>query len=128
MLPLRFARAWLIAGLVLLAAGLVSALLPPSSSLMPTFNDKLMHAAAFTAFMLWFGGLFTRRNLPLVALALAGYGLGIELLQGLTPTRQPEVLDLVADVAGVLLGWLLGAAGLSRWCLKLESWLASPNP
>ena len=66
--------------------------------------------------------------LPAVALALAAYGLLIELLQGLTRTRQAEELDLVADVAGILLGWLLSTAGLSRWCTKLESWLARPNP
>lgn len=127
MQPLRYARAWLATGILVLAIGLFSALTPVPAGL-PSFNDKLVHAAGFMVFMLWFGGIFEPRAMPRVALALAGYGLLIELLQGLTLTRQAEALDLVADVAGILLGWLLSAAGLSRWCTTLESWLAPRNP
>ncbi len=127
MLPLRYAHFWLAAGLLLLGFGLVSSLSPLPSGL-PSINDKLLHAVGFLAFTVWFGGIFERRFLPGIALALAVYGLLIELLQSLTATRQAELPDLVADVAGILLGWLLSAAGLSRWCTKLESWLARPNP
>lgn len=127
LLPLRYARAWLVTGILILGIGLFSALTPVPSG-MPSFNDKLVHAAGFMAFMLWFGGIFTPRSLPKVALALAAYGLLIELLQGLTRTRQAEALDLVADLAGILLGWLLSVAGFSRWCTTLESWLAPRNP
>jgi VanZ family protein len=127
MLPLRYAHFWLLGGLLLLGFGLVSALSPLPSGL-PSLNDKLLHTVGFLAFMVWFGGIFERRFLPGIALALAVYGLLIELLQSLTVTRQAEVPDLIADVAGILLGWLLSAAGLSRWCTKLESWLARPNP
>lgn len=127
MLPLRYARAWLLSGLLLLGAGLVSALTPPPGGI-ELLNDKFVHVTGFMAFMVWFGGIFERRYLPRVALALASYGLLIELLQSLTSTRQGEALDLVADVAGILLGWLLSAAGLSRWCTILESWFVPPNP
>ncbi|MBN8280737.1 MAG: VanZ family protein [Gammaproteobacteria bacterium] len=122
MLPLRFGRVWLAAGFLFLGVGLYSALTPNPGGL-ALLNDKLVHGAGFMAFMLWFGGIVEPRRVPRVALALALYGLLIELLQSLTATRQAEFLDLAADVAGVLLGWLLGAAGLSRWCTVLESWL-----
>jgi len=127
MLPLRYGWIWLAAGLLILGFGLVSALSTPPAG-MGLLNDKFVHAVGFLGFMLWFGGIFQRRFLPWVALSLAGYGLSIELLQSLTPTRQAEGLDLAADVAGILLGWLLSVAGLSRWCTLLESWLARPNP
>ncbi|MEQ1801659.1 MAG: VanZ family protein [Gammaproteobacteria bacterium] len=127
MLPLRFAWAWLVTGILILGVGLVSALSPVPAS-MPSLNDKLLHVLGFLAFMLWFGGIFTPRFVPRIALSLAVYGLLIELLQSLTVTRQAEALDLAADVLGILLGWLLGAAGLSRWCMKLESWLAPRTP
>lgn len=127
MLPLRYARAWLVTGILILGIALYSALTPVPSGL-PSFNDKLVHVAGFMAFTLWFGGIFTSRSMPRVALVLVLYGLLIELLQGLTRTRQAETLDVIADVAGVLLGWLLSAAGLSRWCTMLESWLAPRNP
>lgn len=128
MQPLRYARAWLVTGLLGLAAGLALALLPSSTVVTPAANDKLLHAAGFLALMVWFGGIFTRRLVARVALALAAYGLLIELLQSLTTSRQAEALDVVADVVGILLGWLLSAAGLSRWCTTLESWLARPDP
>jgi len=121
--PLEFGRWWLAAGLALLALGLLVALAPPPAGVVGSLNDKALHVAGFVAFMVWFGGIVEPRVLPRVGLALVAYGLLIELLQGLTPNRQPEVLDLVADAGGVLLGWLLSAAGLSRWCTLLESWL-----
>jgi glycopeptide antibiotics resistance protein len=41
-----------------------------------------------------------------LAVAIVLLGIGIELLQGLTPNRQPDVLDALANSGGVLLGWL----------------------
>jgi len=32
--------------------------------------------------------------------------MAIELLQGLPPARQPDLLDVLANSGGVLLGWL----------------------
>ena len=128
MLPLRYPRTSLVAGLVLLAAGLVTALSPGLPIGGGMFSDKFLHAAAFLFFMLWFGGVFEPRFAPLLVVGLSLYGLLIELLQSLTPTRQAEFRDLVADVAGVLLGWILSAAGLSGWCAKLESWFLRLKP
>ena len=97
---------WLVAGLVLLVWAWSSALLPLPPACPVTLNDKLLHAAGFLFFMLWFGGVFEARFAAVASSwRLSAYGLLIELLQSLTPTRQAEVLDLVADVAGVLLGW-----------------------
>jgi len=127
MLPLRYARLWLVAGLVLLLAGLVTALSPSPTVVEGMINDKFLHAAAFLFFMLWFGGVFEPRFAPFLVVGLSLYGLLIELLQSLTPTRQADFFDLVADVAAVLLGWALSAAGFSRWCATLESWFARLN-
>ncbi|MDP2324763.1 MAG: VanZ family protein [Gammaproteobacteria bacterium] len=128
LLPLRYAWAWLFAGLILLVLGLVSALSAAAFPSAMTLNDKLIHLVGFTGFMVWFCGIVQTRYAPLLALGLAAYGLLIEFLQSLTVTRQPEGLDLVADIAGILVGWFLSAAGLSRWCIKLESWFASAKP
>lgn len=128
LLPLRYARSWLTAGLLLLVFGLVAALATVPAAVPLVINDKLMHLIGLVMLMVWFGGVFQPRFSPLVALSLIAYGLLVELLQSLTVTRQAEGLDLIADIAGVLLGWFLSAAGLSRWCMKLESWFASQNP
>ena len=128
MQPLRYPLMWLGAGLFLLDLGLYVALQPTTGFIPVSINDKLLHMGSFMAFMIWFGGVFEPRRTPVLALALSGYGLLIELLQMLTPTRQAEVMDLVADVAGVLLGWLLCTAGFARWCRTVESWFANPHP
>jgi VanZ family protein len=128
LLPLRYPRSWLAAGLLLLGFGLVAALTAVPAAVTVAVNDKLIHLIGFVGLMVWFGGIFQPRLGPVLALSLSAYGLLIELLQSLTVTRQAEGLDLLADIAGVLLGWLLSAAGLSRWCTKLESWFGSVNP
>ena len=128
MRPLHYAWTWLVAGLVLLVIGLVAALEPVPTTVAVTFNDKFIHTTGFLVFMVWFCGIFEARRAPVLAIALSSYGILIELLQSLTPTRQAEALDVVADVAGVLLGWALSTAGFSRWCATLESWFVRPDP
>lgn len=123
MLPLRYPKAWLGLGLVLLAVALTLALLPQPRGVPIVYNDKVTHALAFATLMSWFSGIFRFRLAPALALALVGYGALIEILQSFTPTRQPELADLVADTVGILLGWLLCAAGLRHWCSRVESWL-----
>ena len=113
---------------MLLAIGLVAALEPVPTAVAVTFNDKFIHTTGFLVFMVWFGGVFESRFAPWVALALSSYGVLIEVLQSLTPTRSAEALDVVADVVGVLLGWVLSRAGFSRWCATLESWFVRRDP
>ncbi len=126
MLPLRYARAWLVAGLVLLLVVLGLALLP-GAAIRPALllHDKALHFVTFVGLMVWFCGVFELRWTPAVALALAAYGGLIELLQSTTRYRAAETGDLAADFVGILLGWGLAAAGLRHWCGRLESWLAT---
>ena len=128
MLPLRYERAWLLAGFLMLVASLVVAMAPAGTTMLFDLNDKVLHTVAFIGLMVWFSGLFEVRYLLWLAAGLAGYGLLIEVLQSFTPTRQAEGLDLVADIVGILLGWLLSIAGLRRWCLVLESWFVRQKP
>jgi VanZ family protein len=85
-----------------------------------TFNDKLEHAGAYAALMAWYGGMFRRVSQIWVGTALVALGGVLELLQSLTPTRTPDVLDFAADSIGVLVGLLLSMTVLSRWCQRIE--------
>jgi VanZ family protein len=76
----------------------------------------------------WFGGLVELRNLPWVAAGLLGYGVLIEFAQSFVPYRQADGFDVAADVAGILLGWVLSAAGLRHWGRRVDAWLAGPYP
>lgn len=127
MQSLRFTPFWYAVGIALLIAGIVVALMP-GSAVPVKYNDKLLHALGFVFFMVWFCGLVRPRHMVWVALSLLLYGLLMEYLQSLSPVRQAEGLDLVADSVGILLGWLLSLAGLRHWPATLESWLPTRNP
>jgi len=95
---------------------MISALAPPQMVVSPMGWDKLDHATTFA--MLTIVGLsaYSGRKAQ-VLLGLLGYGVLIELLQSFTDYRSAEVLDVVADAVGILIGWtftrLLLRAGLS---------------
>jgi VanZ family protein len=127
MLPLRYGRYWLGLGVAALVLGVLVAMRPTGGTLLFTLGDKVAHAAAFATFAIWFGGLVESRVMWRVALALLAYGLLIELLQSLVPYRSADSRDLAADAVGILLGWLVSAAGLSQWGWQLEKWLAAPR-
>jgi VanZ family protein len=70
-------------------------------------GDKLGHLAGYGVLMFWFAQLYLRR-IPYAAGFIA-MGIALELLQAWLGYRTLEALDMVANTAGVLLGW-----GLAR--------------
>ena len=101
------------------AALAIGSLLPGSSpeiraiSALPV-SDKVIHFAGYavvTWLAVWTEG--RARALSLCA-GLVGMGVALELLQRLVPGRSSEVLDAVADLGGVFLGFLAGSAATRR--------------
>ena len=90
-------------GLVLM---LVVALLPPQVPMFSTGWDKANHALAF-AILAVLGLASYPRRMALVLIGLLAYGGLIELLQGLTPYRTAEWLDVGADGVGLAVGSML---------------------
>lgn len=91
---------------------LVLALLPPGTPMPTTGWDKSNHMLAFATLALLAQRAWPGRGWPIV-ICLVGYGVMIEWLQSLTPYRDADAIDVVADSIGVLLG-LAVAAGLRR--------------
>ncbi len=96
---------WNAVAALALATVAVLSLLPlagPAPEL--AYGDKLAHLLIYALLGGWAAinphGISALRCL----LALAAYGLLIELLQGLLPWRSFEWLDLAADAAGAALG------------------------
>lgn len=110
---------------VLFAAALISAtwvsLMPMPGPQLFEMQDKVLHVVAYAAFyvLAWlsFPG-------PVLQWRLHGglfaYGVAIELLQGLTPSRSMEAMDLLADVTGLGLGCLLLSLSPvpTRWVIR----------
>jgi VanZ family protein len=113
-------RLWLL-GLILYLGliAMASLLPPPDLPLNPGRYDKLWHAAAYLLAAVGCVPLFQRwRWLLLAGVGLAGYGLLMEWLQGFGGQRSYDLLDALANSAGVAVG-LLG--GISRWRGRLAA-------
>ena len=71
--------------------------------------------------MLWFLQLYPVSRRPILAFYLDGLGMGLEVLQAFTPERDADYLDVLANTAGVMVGWLLGRTRLANTLAILET-------
>jgi VanZ family protein len=133
MLPLAYRRYWQIAGLLLMLAVLVGAVMPaiwlwPDRARLAVWFadiDKWAHAFAFAVLALWFAGQYRPQSYWRIAIGLLAYGLLIELIQNSLSHRQAEFYDVVADVVGIAIGLTLALLGVGGWSLRVENWLAA---
>jgi len=120
---LKFAPVWLVIGFVLIGficlMSVISVPAPVKSFLM---NDKLMHVAVYGCLMGWFAQIFRHdlMRLGLVA-AFIAMGVGMEYVQSMVPSRQFEVLDMIANTSGIVLAWALAYTWLGRTLEWFES-------
>jgi VanZ family protein len=98
-------RLWRVTGWlgVMLALGL--SLMPPVLNEGGNHTDKIVHLLGYAMLTFWWAQLVTHQRWKLVV-AVVLFGIGVELLQGLTPDRLPDPLDALANTLGALLGWL----------------------
>ncbi len=121
---IRFRALWWTLGACLAALVFVLGVLPGAALPTQGFNDKVNHFLAYLALTVWFGGLVQRKRWPWLALGLMLLGVMVEVVQTLTPFgRAGDWRDVLANAVGVALGFLIAAAGLSRWPLWLDGWL-----
>lgn len=132
MLPLRYARRWQSASLIMLFVVLAATLMPA----VWIFDDKLkaliwfesvdkwLHGITFLVLSVWFSGLYRPASYWKVGLGLLLFGLVIEASQFMMSYRTSDWIDVGADAAGILIGLLIGAAGSGGWCLRAEERLA----
>ncbi|HMB77938.1 MAG TPA: hypothetical protein VKN76_16195 [Kiloniellaceae bacterium] len=100
------------------AAIVALSLLPQPSMPDVQLSDKANHTLAYGCVMLAGGlGFWLGRQRLLLAGGLFLLGGAMELLQGLTPTRQMSLLDMVANTIGIAVGLLL-AVLLTRYILQ----------
>ena len=89
-------------------------------------NDKLVHLGLYAvmgAALAW-GGWRTRRGAGSLLLLIGfSYGAIDEWHQGFVPGRDPSLGDLLADCAGVIVGFLF-----LRWLLKSRKPASAERP
>ena len=71
-------------------------------------SDKLEHVGGYGLVMFWFCQLYRARPVRLgYALGFAALGVALEFVQRWLGYRSFELADMVADAAGVGLGWAI---------------------
>lgn len=120
---LRFQRLWISVGVLMVlfvAASSIMALPAPVKAIM--LHDKAVHTLAYAGLMGWFSQIY-RHDLTrlILAIALVCMGVAIEFIQGMTSTRQFDVLDMVANTSGVLLSWALAYTWVGGILVWLET-------
>jgi VanZ family protein len=123
MKPLRHKRLWLAVGWTMVGLVAAVSLMPvPAETMTFEAQDKVLHVAVYGGLMLWFGAIY-RIGGPRrwIGALLVLMGAALELAQGATGYRSPQLLDVLANGAGVLLGWLLALTRLGRTLMVIES-------
>ncbi len=131
MLPLRHARRWRVASIILLLLVLGSALIPAAwfwpdkDDFVAWFvdGDKWLHAITFVGLAVWFAGQYRPRSYWRIGVGLIAFGVLIEACQRLVSYRSAEWFDIVADTLGVVVGLTIAMAGVGGWCMRVEDWL-----
>ena len=92
---------------VLIGIGVLS-LMPPSSGIELGEHDKWNHFIAYLVLSLNWCLIKNKRTFFFLGLLLCGcYGLSLEYLQGFVSGRLPSWLDALANIGGVLSGFVL---------------------
>lgn len=132
MLPLRHTGRWQVASLTILLLVLAATLMPAvwywddrfkALSWFESF-DKWLHGVTFLVLSLWFTGLYRKGSYWKIGFGLLLFGLVIEACQRMVSYRSAEWLDVGADAAGIILGLVIGFAGIGGWCLRAEELIA----
>ncbi len=130
MLSLRYHRRWQIAGTIVLL-GVFAATLIPAFWLWPTFTrvtlfayDKWLHGITFLFLAVWFSGQYSRDRYVRIGAGLFAFGIIIELCQRMVSYRTAELMDLLADTVGIVIGLAIAVIGAGGWSLRFEARLA----
>ncbi len=119
---LKLVKIWYFIGAMMLLAVATLSLIPAPDI---GVSDKLSHLVTYFLLAGWFSLLSVNRvALGWTVVGLIGYGILIELLQGMTAYRYPEWGDVLANGAGVLTGILLYFSPLPRLLKFVDSRLA----
>ena len=71
-------------------------------------GDKGLHVLAYAVLTGWFACIYDERNWRRrFSVGFIAMGIALECIQPLTGLREFELVDMVANTSGVLVGWML---------------------
>jgi VanZ family protein len=125
---MRLRHFWALGGWGLIVTVIMLSLLPvpsPKLGFILINLDKVEHALVYATLTLWFAQICPGYTWARIGLKLLTLGVIIELLQGVTTYRNFSFWDIGANTLGILIGWSLSIAGLSRALIYFENKLVS---
>ena len=108
-MKLKYFKAWLALGYTLVALILYLSLTSVPLPGPKFFNaDKVGHLLAYAVLMGWFTQLYSGNAARIrLGVSFVCMGIAMEILQGMSPARMFEYADMLANTAGVVIGWWL---------------------
>lgn len=85
-------------------------------------QDKVMHVVGYFGLMGWFIQIYQQQKTRyILAAVFITMGIGLEFLQDFGGVRYFEVSDMFANIAGVLLAWLLAKTSFAKLLFWFEA-------
>jgi len=120
-LPIWILIGWLMLSLVVY----LSIISKPPTILEFSSADKLEHLVAYSILMGWFTQIYTSRNKRIfMAIQFCLLGISLEILQGWGGHRFFEYMDMLANTAGVFLGWWISSKVCAGWLARFDQFLS----
>jgi VanZ family protein len=118
---LRFSRLWVVLGWAWVLAVVCASLTPSPVELHIEQGDKYLHVVAYLVIASWFANLYQSTGERVVcATGCLALGVGLEFVQLLTEVRTFELVDMVANTTGVLIGMFAAPPRLPNYLRLAE--------
>ena len=128
MFPLYYKLLWKLANLVILILLASLLLLPPEwlfsdyiKDLTELLTDKVIHIGVFILWTCWLSGQFI--SFFKIFFYTSIFGFLTEVIQYFLPYRSWELLDLLANEIGILIGVIVAIKFTSGWSLLIEKYI-----
>ena len=128
MFPLNYKLLWKLANLVILILLVSLLLLPPEwlfsnyiKDLPELLTDKVIHIGVFILWTCWLSGQFI--SFFKIFFYTSIFGFLIEVIQYFLSYRSWELLDLLANEIGILIGVIIAIKFTSGWSLLIEKYI-----
>jgi len=121
---LRYRPLWLTIGFILVVLVLYFSLTssPVEIDLDINYQDKFFHVLAYFTLMFWFSQIYHEKIWrSIYAVSFVLMGVGLEYLQSFDPERYYEFADMLANMAGVILGLLLALTSAKNILLHIDN-------
>jgi VanZ family protein len=123
-LPLRHRGLWLASSAALVLVVIWGSLQTSVDLPVPGGFDKVEHFGTYAFLALWFTGMYSRSQYWLIALALLGLGLSMEICQyWMAAGREGDPFDMAANTLGLACGMFAAWRATGGWTPRVEAWL-----